>query len=460
MLASLPNELVLEICDGLSQADCFHLMLCSRSLYKCGLRRLYRSIIVDSSDICLEQCFEDYYGTRDLCGSKVRSTRVRTSYGTKQLVRTLSETEHCLLVERIEIKQEVELPMARCLFKMINLKCADIPNAGFLSNLDLRSLTTNRLKKFNRTTKELRLTKYSPIDLAQMPALEKLCVSGMISSSLKPIRASLSSIFHSNGTRIQLKEFGLESAIIHPEEVMSLKTNFDFSQLRVLRLADIVEYPCSSQGLALQDLCEFDLNRWISHMAQSTECVPEKSFLMQIAPDLVNLQSLDLDVSNCIYDYGAELISTISYLQTLRVKISPTHCSAQTLDKMTEKYFESIGLHKGLQHLCINTKQPVKLESVRTHLVGLNQLKSLQLCISLNDMVELADIIADLNIEYLDIRSPSCLVGQSLYENLHDIFTNKSLKYLRLKDKIYDIENGRIAGPKLDECFEHMLINA
>ncbi|KAG7885059.1 hypothetical protein KL938_001316 [Ogataea parapolymorpha] len=462
MIDTLPSELVLQVCQNLHQSDCFHLMLCNKFLSQCCLKRLYQSIIVDDESLYLDELLEDTYYFRDICGVKVYSSRVKTSYGLKQLIRTLTESDLVCLVQRIEVNQDLGL-LRHCIPKMTNLKCAQLPESGVLSAPGLQSLRTEKIEGFNYDLHELELTQSCKLTVSNLKNLKKLSVTAIARNSLKQYRVPLSSLFNTNGHKLKLHELTIKSALIYPQEPQILLEALDFTKLRVLRLIDLFEYPTLSlpeTDIKWEELRVSEFRQWMSRLSEGNRLLQTAKMLLEaLSPQVKGLKVLELQVCNFLADHGPQFISSITDLRTLKVKIPSQHFVDHDPDSRIRAYLQSISLHKNLRHLVIESP-PIDVLLLEEYLSQMRNLKGLKLCVK---SIELARFISFIRtfaeLEFLDVVFDPIPLKDIQEKYIVEALSHGPLQYAKFSTSIYDIRKGTIKGKHIMRWFDDKLIN-
>ncbi|KAG7894498.1 hypothetical protein KL905_002645 [Ogataea polymorpha] len=465
MIDTLPSELVLQVCQNLHQSDCFHLMLCTKFLSQCCLKRLYQSIIVDDESLYLDQILEDSYYLRDICGVKVYSSRVKTSYGLKQLIRTLTETDLVCLVQRIEVNQDLGL-LRHCIPRMTNLKCAQLPESGVLSAPGLRSLRTKKLEGFNYDLHELELTQSCKLTISDFKHLKKLSVTAIARNSLKQYRVPLSSLLNTNGHKLKLHELTIKSALIYPQEPQILLEALDFTKMRVLRLIDLFEYPTLSfpeTDIKWEELRVSEFRQWMSRLSRLSEGIrllqSTKTLLEALSPQVKGLKVLELHVCNFLADHGPQFISSITDLRTLKVNIPSQQCVDHDPDSRIRAYLESISLHSNLRHLVIESP-PIEILLLEQYLSQMRNLKCLKLCVKSIEPARFISFIRNFpELEFLDVAFDPIPLKDIQEKYIVEALTHGPLQYAKFSSSIYDMSKGMIKGKHIMRWFDDKLIN-
>ncbi|KAG7840973.1 hypothetical protein KL942_001961 [Ogataea angusta] len=461
MIEALPSEIVLQICQNLHQSDCFHLMLCNKFLSQCCRERLYQSIIVDDESLYLDDLLEDSYYLRDICGVKVYSSRVRTSYGLKQLIRTLTESDSVLLIQRIEVNQDLGL-LRHCIFRMTNLKCAQLPESGVLNAPCLQSLRTRKLEGFNNNLYELELTQSCKLSVSDFKHLRKFSVNGIARTSLKQYRVPLSSLFITYGHKLKLQELTIKSALIYPQESKLLLEAVEFSRVQVLRLIDLFEYPTLSvpeTDIKWEDLRMSDFPQWISRLSEDNQFPQTGKVLLEaLSPYVKGLRVLELQVCNFLADHGPQFISSITDLRTLKVKIPCQHFVASDMDTRIRAYLQSISLHTNLCHLVIESP-PIDLPLLERYLSQMSNLKGLKLSVKSIDQARIVSFIQSFpELEFLDLGVDPFPSYEFQEKYFVEALNHGPLQYARFSTSIYDIKWGKIKGKHIECWFDDKLM--
>ncbi|KAG7797193.1 hypothetical protein KL929_002899 [Ogataea haglerorum] len=462
MIEALPSELVLQVCQNLHQSDCFHLMLCNKFLSRCCRKRLYQSIIVDDESLYLDELLEDSYYLRDICGVKVYSSRVKSSYGLKQLIKTLTESDMVSLIQRIEVNQDLGL-LRECIPRMTNLKCAQLPESGVLDAPGLRSLRTKKLEGFNHDLHELELTQSCKLTVSDFKRLKKLSVTGITSTSLKQYRVTLSSLFITDGYKLKLHALTIKSALIYPQESQILLQAVDFSKLQVLRLIDVFEYPTLSlpeTDIKWEELRVSDFRQWMSRLSDRNRLLETGEMLLEaLRPQVKGLKVLELQVCNFLADRGPQFISSIADLRKLVVTIPWQNCVDYDPDARIRAYLQSISLHANLRHLVIESP-PIDLPLLELYLSHMKNLKGLKFCVKPIELAHFVSFIQNFpELEFLDVVFDPLPFNEFQEKYIVEALTPGPLQYAKISNSIYDMKTGIIKGKYIMRWIDEKLTN-
>lgn len=149
MLDQLPLEILNIVASNLSQSDCYHLTLASKTTYNGCVSRLYDSIIIDSSNQIFHEELVNFTDVVEYQDKKYKSTVIKTCNGLKHFFKTVDKNQSLLrMVNHIRViklpDHFIEFELAKDfknLFgKLPNLKGCDFQyNSCFININDLIS---------------------------------------------------------------------------------------------------------------------------------------------------------------------------------------------------------------------------------------------------------------------------------------------------------------------------------
>ncbi|ODV87292.1 hypothetical protein CANARDRAFT_5839 [[Candida] arabinofermentans NRRL YB-2248] len=445
MLDRLPLEIQLKISENLPQTDCYHLLLCSRSLYQTNIQRLYQSIIIDGSRLYYHKELENYDDLRELDGLEVKSSIIKTTYGLKNFVKSVS-TSNLLssYIELLEVGSNlpgIEFDSIKLLEKLM-LRLTGLRSLKFEYNScfininkliksipcqkNLISINCDYLKPDDdvlheiSNLKEITLSHFGfNLNIGKFKKLIKLEINRSHSSSyplqyisneinynskkddFKEGDLKLSNLFKSNRSRkLKLNHLKLNSFSLKSSDSKILIDNIDFTNLKSLELLDITELSgLTNNGIHTEFELPNDMNPdefeeiIIQQMNNSNlQLSPytrnhqySESFISTLKPHLTQLNVLALDLYTDFKDDGAELIEHINDLKTLYVNFRWNGSRQQyfntTFTKMFFNYMKAISIHKNLKNLILDSINESKHE-----LIGFNFKIISKLLLNLNGL--------------------------------------------------------------------------